>query len=321
MVVGAKGLGAKDLAKQTLKEVKDDHVAAFAGHLTYVTLFAIFPFLLFIVSLLAIFGAQELVRELLGRAAATVPPGALKLIEGPILGVTEGRAQGAFTAGAIVAIAAALWGVSGAVRAVMDAMNVMYGVEERRGLVKRYLTSIALALGVGLLVIGAAVLVVAGTSISEAIAEATGLGIVFEWSWNILQWPVLAALFLLALGILYHFAPDLRGRWRWLTPGAVTAFGLWLVFSLAFGLYVRNFGSYNAVYGALAGVAILMLYIYYASFIVLVGAEVNQVTDRHASGGRSEGLPSPQTSANGWSSKRDQVLARLHSRRGSTPTP
>jgi membrane protein len=294
IVPGTAGLSVPDLFKQTLKELKGDRVAAFAGHLTYLGLFAIFPFLVFLFSLLGIFGAEGLVNELLGRASATVPKEALDLVEGPIRRAAEGRAQAGYTVGALIAILGSLWAVSGAMRATMDAMNQMYDVEDRRGLVKRYLTSIGLSLVVALLLIAALVLVVGGTAIAEAVARATGAGRALVWTWSVLQWPVLAAFVAGAFGLIYYAAPDVKQRWRWLAPGTVLALGLWLVFSLAFSLYVNNFGKYNAIYGALAGVAILMLYMYYSSFILLIGAEMNQVIERHIPGGKRRGERQPE---------------------------
>ncbi len=298
IVPGTADLGVRDLLKQARKEIKQDRVGAFAGHLTYLGLFAIFPFLVFVFSLLGIFGAEDLVNELLSRASATVPKEALDLVDGPIRQAAEGRAQAGYTIGAVVAVLGSLWAISGAMRATMDAMNQMYDVEERRGLVKRYLTSIGLSMVVALLLIVALGLVVGGTAIAEAIARATGAGKALVWTWSVLQWPVLAAFVAAAFGLIYHVAPDVKQRWRWMAPGVILALGLWLAFSLAFSLYVNNFGKYNAIYGALAGVAVLMLYMYYSSFILLIGAEVNQVVERHLPGGKRQGERAPGETAN-----------------------
>lgn len=316
-VPGTADLSARGLFDRIKEEIKQDHVPAFAGHLTYLGLFAIFPFLVFLFSLLGVFGAEDLVKELLARASATVPKEAIKLVEGPILHAAEGRAQAGYTIGAVVAILGSLWAVSGAMRATMDAMNNMYNVEESRGLVRRYLTSIGLSLVVALLLIVALVLVVGGTAIAKAIARATGMGSALVWTWSILQWPVLAAFVLAAFGLIYSVAPNAKQRWRGIAPGALLALGLWLVFSLGFSLYVSNFSKYNAIYGALAGVAILMLYMYYSSFILLVGAEINQVVGQHLREGKRGRAREPKVTMRPAGRPREDPVPYVSDRAGT----
>jgi membrane protein len=285
----AQNLGLVELLKQTFKEASKDHLAAFAGNLTYKGLFALFPFFVFLLSLLGLFGASELVRAMLDQVSTVLPEGATTLIEDQLLGIVQSRAQGAFTVGAIISILLALWGISGAFRSVMEAMNVMYEVEEARPLWKQYLISIFLSLGVAALLLTALGLVVFGPQLGGAVADAAGFGFVFRLVWNIVQWPVLLLFVLFAFALIYYFAPDVEQRFKWISPGSVISIALWLLFSLLFSLYVSNFGSYNAAYGSLAGVVILMLYIYYSSFIMLIGAELNQVIEEHIPEGKNEG--------------------------------
>src|SRR3712207_2027341 len=157
----------------------------------------------------------------------------------------------------------------------MEAMNVMYEIEEARPFWKQLLISVFLSLGVAFLLLVALGLVVFGPEIGGAVADVVGLGSVFQIVWNIVQWPVLLFLVVFAFALVYYYAPDVEQRFRWISPGSVVAVVMWLVFSLLFSLYVNNFGSYNATYGSLAGIVILMLYIYYSSLIMLIGAELN----------------------------------------------
>ncbi|MGH2767970.1 MAG: YihY/virulence factor BrkB family protein [Actinomycetota bacterium] len=273
------GLSPQEFLKQTLRQGRENHLSAFAGHLTYLGLFAIFPLLVLLLSLVGIFSAERLVGALLDSASAVMPAEAVDLLGGPILAITRNEAKTAFTLGAIIAIAAALWALSGAFRGIMQALNVVHGVEESRPFWKKYLISVALAGAVVLLMISAGVLVVFGGLISEAVARATGLGAALVWSWKLGQWPLLVAFILLALGLIYHFGPDVKQPRRLVTPGAIIALAGWLAFSLLFSIYVNNFGKYNATYGALAGLAILMLLIYNSSYIVLLGAQINHVVE------------------------------------------
>ena len=281
-------LGLVQFLKRTFKEVGEDHLAAFAGNLTYKALFALFPFAVFLLSLLGLFGSEELLTDLLDQARAVLPAAAAEFLSTQLIDIARSNAATTFTWGALISIALALWGVSGAFRSVMEAMNVVYEVDEDRPAWKVYLISILLSLGVAALLISALVLVVFGYQIGAAVAEAVGLGTVFGIVWNIARWPVLLAVVLFAFALVYYFAPNVEQRFRWVSPGSLVAVVLWLLFSLAFSLYVNN-SSLGATYGSLASVAILMLYIYYSSLIVLVGGEMNQVIEEHIPEGKNEG--------------------------------
>src|ERR687894_2049585 len=290
----AQNLGLVDFFKLTYKEIDEDHVMAFAGNLTYKGLFAIFPFFTFLLSLLGVFNATDLVNVMVDKLSGIAPQSATRFIEGQLLSITQSQAESAFTFGAIISILLALWGISGAFRSVMEAMNVMYEVEEDRPFWKVYGLSIFMSLAVIVLLVGALVLVVFGESIGVKVADLIGLGSVFATVWSIVQWPVVALVVLFAFSLLYYFPPAAKQRFRWISPGSVLAFVFWLIFSLLFSLYVGNFGSYNETYGSLAGIVILMLYIYYSAVIMLIGAEMNQVIEWHIPGGKDEGEKVPK---------------------------
>jgi membrane protein len=287
-------LGLVDFFKLIFKEVEEDHVSAFAGNLTYKAIFAIFPFFTFLLSLLGLFNATELVNTMIESLSGVVPDSARQFIEGQLLSITKSQAEDAFTFAAIISILLALWGVSGAFRSVMEAMNVMYEVEEDRPFWKKYGLSIFISLAVAALMLAAFVIVVFGRSIGGTVAEAIGLGAIFQVVWTVVQWPIVAGIVLFTFAVNYYFAPAAEQKWRWISPGAVLAFIFWLLFSLAFSYYAGNFSSYNETYGSLAGVIIFMLYIYYSALIMLVGAEMNQVIEWHIPGGKNEGEKVPE---------------------------
>jgi membrane protein len=295
-VPGAQNLGLVDFVKLTYKEIDEYHVMAFAGNLTYKGLFAVFPFFTFLLSLLGIFNATDLVTTMLNKLSGVAPQSAIEFIKGQLLSITQSQAQSAFTFGAIISILLALWGVSGAFRSVMEAMNVMYEVEEDRPFWKVYGISIFISLAVVVLMIGALVLVVFGQSIGVTVADLVGLGSVFATVWSVLQWPIVACVVLFAFALIYYFAPAAKQKFRWISPGSILAFVFWLIFSLLFSLYASTLGgsSYNETYGSLAGVIVLMLYVYYSALIMLVGAEMNQVIEWHIPGGKDEGEKVPE---------------------------
>ena len=282
-------LGFTDLLKRTFEETRKDHLDVFAGNLTYKVLFALFPFSVFLLSLLNLFGAQEFLDTLFDRASVVLPEGAAAFLEDQLLGIATSKAQGAYTAGAIASLLLTLWGVSGAFRSVMKAMNAMYEIEEARPTWKRYLLSVLLSLGTAALLLFALALILFGPQLGAAVGDSVGLGSVPRLLWNVMLWPVLFCEVLLAFSLVYYFAPDVEQRFRWVSLGSIIAVTLWIVFSVLFSLYVNNFGFFNATYGSLASVAIFLFYIYWSALIMLVGAEMNQVIEEHIPEGKNEG--------------------------------
>lgn len=289
----ARGLGLVSFLKLTFNEVGEDHLASFAGNLTYKALFALFPFFTLLLSLLGLFNATGLVRTFLDSLTGVLPASAIEFVSDQLLAIAGQESEGAFTVGVVISILLALWGISGAFRSVMDALNAVYEVEEDRPFLKKYGISVFMSVAVIVLLLGALFLLVSGLAVGEGAAGVFGLGAVFGLVWSIVQWPVLAFMVLLAFAMIYYYAPAAEQRWRWISVGSVVALVFWVLFSLAFSLYVGTFGSYNETYGSLAGVMVLMLYVYYSAFIVLIGAEMNQVIEWHIPGGKNEGDKTP----------------------------
>lgn len=286
-------LGMADLLKKTFAQVGPDHVSAFAGNLAYHALLAIFPFIIMMISVLALVGQGEQLTALLETVKSALPSEAYSLISSQIQSFVT-QENGTVVAG-IVSALIALWGVSGAFRSLMESMNVMYGVEETRSFVKKYLVSITMSLLIAVLLMAALALVVTGPIVSAWLADATNTGPVVEWLWRVGRYPVLFAFVLFAFALIYYVAPSVEQKWRWVSPGSIFAGVIWLVFSIAFSVYVNNFGSYDKTYGTVGGVIVLMLYLYYSSFIVLLGAEMNQVIEEHIPGGKDAGDKVPET--------------------------
>jgi membrane protein len=136
-------------------------------------------------------------------------------------------------------------------------------------------------------------LIVAGPALAEMLTVTFGLGAFFEWTWKIVQWPLAFLLASTALGLVYYFAPDADQDWVWITPGALLGTCPWVLVSLAFKLYAANFGNYNATYGAMGGVAILLLWFYFSSLAILVGAEMNAEIEHASPHGKAPGEKVP----------------------------
>ncbi len=132
-----------------------------------------------------------------------------------------------------------------------------------------------------------------GPTLAEKLAQQLYLGPAFEWSWKILQWPVIFGLVSLGMALIYYYAPDAEQSWLWITPGSIVATLLWLIISLGFKLYVAKFTSYNATYGALGGVIALLLWFYASGIAVLVGAELNAEIEHASPDGKAPGEKVP----------------------------
>lgn len=275
-------LGVGTLGREVLREMGHDHLAAFAGNLTYNALLAIFPFLLFILLTLRIFHQSSLVNSLVTVAQHYLPGAAADVFRNSVLGIARAQANGALAIGAVFLALGSLWAASAGIRAIMEATNVMYEVPETRSLPRQLVLSVELALSAEVLWICALAVIVAGRRIGADFAGAVGLGGTFAWGWTIVQWIILVGAVLLAFGLTYRFTPNTREEFGTFSPGAWAATAAWVIFSLVFAFIINNFIHFlvTPLYGWFAGIIVLIFYMYYASFILLLGAEINQVLQR-----------------------------------------
>ena len=275
------GLGWRELAKRVWTESQNDNVFGRAAELSYYFLLALFPFLIFLTSIIGIvLGSGTGTRHTFFQYLARImPPSAFQLIDNTMYEVSEASGGGKLSFG----ILAALWAASNGLGAITESLNTAYDLKETRPWWKQRLTAIGLTVALSILIIGALILVVAGGRIAEWLAAHYGFGPVFPLSWRIIQWPVVLACMTFAFALIYYLAPDFREQsWQWLTPGSVIGVVLWLLVSLAFRIYLHYFNSYSATYGSLGAVIILMLWLYLTGAAVLIGGEVNSEIENAA---------------------------------------
>jgi membrane protein len=282
-------LGWGELFKRTARETQADNGLGLAAQLAYYFFLALFPALLFLVALAGTLPADQLVARIVSLLDGVAPPEVLGIIRDQLVQISQGGAAGLLTFGVL----AAVWSSSAAMVAVIDALNRAYDVEDARPWWKQRLTAILLTIGVALFILIAFVLVIAGPQLAEYIAAQAGLGAAFEWTWKIVQWPVVFALVATGIGLIYYFAPDVDQDWVWLTPGSVLATALWFAGSLGFRFYVVNFTDYNATYGAIGGVMVLLLWLYMTGLIIIVGAEMNAEIEHASPHGKDAGEKVP----------------------------
>ena len=266
--------------KRTLMEFKEDNLTDRAAALTYYATLSIFPALIAMVSIVGVVGDPESVTDTLTDVVNRMgPASAADTFADPIREVTGSRSSAGL--GLVIGIASALWTASAYVGAFMRASNEIYEVEEGRGIVKlRPLQVLVTFVLVVLLGVVLAAVVVTGP-VAEEIGSRIGLGDAAVTAWDIAKWPVLAAIVLLMLALLYYSAPNARlPGFRWISPGSVLAVLVWVVASAGFALFVANFGSYNKTYGALAAVIVALVWLWITNVAILLGAELNAEVER-----------------------------------------
>ena len=254
---------------RSIKKFSNDDMAVYAAALSYQLLFSIFPFMIFLLALLGLLNITELFDWLLKQAQTILPGRASELVTNIVEQLRSG-AGGALSFGAVVG----LWSASSAVRMTMHALNVVYEVEDR-AVWKKFPLSILYTVLLAVLVIAAAALMLIGPRLAAWVAKLVGLGDVFTTVWTWARIPVGVVLLVLVAVLVYYLFPNTGQPFRLITPGALIAVIVWVVATLAFSWYVANFASYNAVYGSLAGVIVLLLYFFISAAIVLLGAELN----------------------------------------------
>lgn len=269
-------LSWKELARRTVVDTLEDDCPGLAAQLAFYFFLSVFPALLFIVSLLAYVPIGTTLGATIGQLEAILPQEMVAFLRDQIEQAVSGRHGGLLTVG----IAGAVWSSSSAVTAIITSLNRAYDIQEWRPWWKRRLIAIALTIALAVFVVLAFAFVVGGTDLAEWLAAKLGGGDTFARVWAIAQWPLAFALVVLAVDLIYYFAPNADTEWVWITPGALLATILWLITSVGFKLYVQNFASYTAVHGAIGAVIVLMLWLYLSGFALLIGAELNAEIDK-----------------------------------------
>ena len=284
-------ISLSELIRRTFKECMDDDCLGLAAQLSYYFFLSVFPAMLFLLATASFFPLDNLTDDVARVLGPFVSAEVLQLIQEQMQRLASAESGGLLTVGVL----GALWSSSAAIVSIVSALNRAYDLTETRPWWKVRLVAITLTFGVALFILIAFTIVLSGPIVASYLGEATGLGAAFELAWRILQWPLAFSLVAFAIGLLYYFGPDADQDWVWISPGAIAATILWLVVSLAFKVYVANFTDYNASYGAIGGVILLMLWFYLSSLVILAGAELNSEID-HAS---PHGKPPGEKSASG----------------------
>jgi len=268
------GLKARELAKRLWNGINDDNLFGLASELAYSYLLAIFPLLLFLLSLFGLFASRgSLLRgNLLFYLQQMLPPAGYQVVIKTIQEVSRNTGTGKITFGILLA----LFTASGGMSAMISGLNGAYGVRDTRSWIKVRAISVALTVTLAALVLTAMILVLVGGWFATTAGSYLHLGMVAVVGWKILQWIAALCFITVAFSLIYYFGPNVKEQhWYWITPGSVIGVLLWLAASFAFRAYLHFFNSYSKTYGSLGAVMILLVWFYVTGFAFLVGGEIN----------------------------------------------
>ena len=251
-------------------------MVSIAAGVTFFVLLAIFPAIAALVSVYGIFLDPGTIRSHLDDLSSVLPSGAIEVIGDQLGRVASG---GKTTLGLtfLFTLAFSLWSANAGMKALFDALNIVYDVQERRGLIKLNAVSLSFTAGAVLvLVLAIGAVVVLPVALEYAGLQSIGGSIAM-----MARWPALYVIVALGLAVIYRFGPDRENaQWRWITWGSGLAAALWIVVSILFSWYAANFGAYNKTYGSLGAVIGFMTWIWISCMVILAGAEVDAVMER-----------------------------------------
>jgi membrane protein len=278
-----------DVFKRVSKQISADNVGITAAGIAFYAFLAIFPTIAAVIAIYGLITDPQTAQQQMSGLANVLPKEAAQLLQGQLSQIARGSSS-ALSWGLVLSILLSLWSANKGTRALFQGINIAYNEEDNRGFLKgNAITLLFTIMGI-LLAIISMVLVIA----LPALTGQLGLSRMMQTAIAVIRWVLLAAVLMAALAVLYRFAPDRENpRWRWVSWGSVIATVLWLAGSWGFSYYVNNFGNFNATYGSLAAVVILLLWFNLSSFILLLGAEINSELERQTMSDTTTGKSQP----------------------------
>jgi membrane protein len=268
------GCGA--ILRETGTELLEGRCFGWAASLAYYFFLAVFPALLFVVSLAGLLPVEHLLDRMVTMLSRVAPGDVVGIARQQFVQIARQPHVGVLT----LSLVAALWSTSSGMTAIVDILNQTRRITERRPWWRVRLTAVTLTVALTAVTLIVFAMVIAGPAAAGYAAHWFALGPQFPRAWNIARWPLAFALVAAAIGCIYHFGPDVTDEWVWLTPGSVAAAGLWLLVSLALRTYVSHFADYQKTYGAIGGVMVALLWFYFTSLAILIGAQLDATIDR-----------------------------------------
>jgi membrane protein len=263
--------GWKDILWRTYEEFGADRIMSIAGGVTYYALLALFPAIAALVSLYGLFADPATIRDHLITLSNILPSGAIEIIGEQVSRIAS-KGEGTLGLSFVIGLGVSLWSANAGMKAFLDALNIVYDEDEKRGFIALNLRSLAFTLGAVVFIL----ISLAGIVVVPVVLAFVGLASSTEWLLAIARWPILLAGITLGLAVVYRYGPSRdQAKWKWVTSGSIVAAVLWLAVSMLFSWYAANFGSYNETYGSLGAVIGFMTWIWISSVVMLLGAEIN----------------------------------------------
>jgi membrane protein len=266
--------------RRTVTEFSEDNLTDWAAALTYYGLLALFPALIALVSLVGLFADPQTTTQKLTEIVTQIGPSSgAQTFSGPIQSITSNQSAAGIMF--VVGLVLALWSASGYVGAFMRASNVIYETPEGRPIWRLRPLQMLITLVMVILVALLALALVLTGPIVDAVAGPLGVSSTATTIWDIAKWPVMVAIVITIVAVLYYSTPNVKLRgFKWVTPGSVLALVVWLIASAGFALYVANFSSYDKTYGALGGVVVLLIWLWITNLALLFGQQLNAERER-----------------------------------------
>lgn len=264
-------------ARRVIEEALEHDVFGSAAQLAFFFLLAVFPFVLLLATLLPYFSQPEALEKIMSWIQPVVPAQVWDLVRGNLHTMLTYKRQGLLS----LSVLALLWSASSGFLAIMQGLNIAYRVRETRPFWKSRLMAMALTVLLGQLVLLSILLLLFGEKLGLWAAGHLGLSVYF---WRPVRWLVVLLSLMISLDIIYYAAPNVSHRWRWLSPGAVLATPAWIAMSVGLRYYLWRFGRYEATYGALTAMIMLMLWFYASGVVLLLGGELNSELEWAARG-------------------------------------
>ena len=281
--------GWKQVLRRTKDEIKQDNMPLLAAGVAFYIFLALFPALIAAVTVYGLVADPQDVEQQVAALTEALPEDTAQLLGDQLRSIASSSEQ-ALGFGLLASLAGALFAASGGVQNLIKAVNIAYDEEETRGFIR--LRAVALLMTLGAIVFLA--VAVGLVAVLPVVFDAVGLGGVGRAAAQVARWVGLVAFVMVALAVVYRYAPDRdEPRFTWVGLGSIVATVLWVVGSAGFSLYVSNFGSYGETYGALAGVVVLLLWLFLTSFIVLLGAEINSEAEQQTARDSTKGPARP----------------------------
>ena len=277
--------GWKDIFRRTYEEIGGDRLMAVAAGVTFFALLAVFPAITALVSSYGLFADVKTIGDHLSVIGGILPETSFELVREQITRIA-GNANSKLTFGFVFGLAFAIWSANAGMKAIFDALNVIYDEEEKRSFIKLNLISLTFTLGA----IVALLIALGAVVVFPLVLTFFGIEKVNPLLVSILRWPILFCLIIFGLALLYRYGPSRRSaEWRWVSVGSVIAALTWIVASLGFSYYLANFADYNATYGSLGAVIGLMMWLWLSNMVILIGAELNAEIEHQTARDSTEG--------------------------------